>query len=322
MFIELKQAGALTTVQDQGRYGFQGQGIPVSGVLDPLALKTVNILLGNEENHPVLECIGIGPVLEFSDSVYFAVSGGAFPAFLNEEEIHLNTVYQAKKGDRLKVTYSAVHRSCCIGFAADFDLIPVYGSFSTDVRSGIGGVEGRKLKSGDRIELKNVRTRMPGLKKRTCAPYPAKEEIIALRILEGADAGAFTDEGRNTFYSSTYTVSLQSDRMGFRLEGPSLETVDGNDILSAGTVRGAVQITPQQPILMMADHATTGGYTVIGTVITADLAKASQLIPGDRIRFCRATMEEAQQALREQTETLAELKKRLEPSGILKLFAR
>ena len=143
---------------------------------------------------------------------------------------------------------------------------------------------------------------------------------MQLRLIEGPDAAAFTEDGRQTFFSSVYTVSLQSDRMGFRLEGPKAETMKGNDILSAGIVRGAVQITPQQPILMMADHATTGGYTVIGTVISADLSKASQLIPGDRIRFRSTTMEEAQEALRKETEQLERLKDRLQPKGILQLF--
>ncbi len=298
MFVKVKQSGALTTMQDAGRYGFQGQGIPVSGAMDPLAMKMANILVGNEENHPVIECIGIGPVLEFSDSVYFAVSGGNFKMQLNDEEIQINHLYKAMQGDVLKITYSASYRSCVIAFAADFDLHPVYGSYATDIKSGIGPYEGRKFKSGDVITLKNVKTKLPNEKKRILEDYPPKEAVTKIRVIPGPNEDAFTEEGIKTFYQSIYTVSPKSDKMGFRLDGETIETTGSNDILSAGIADGSIQITSQQPILMMKDHAATGGYPLIATVIRADFSKASKLMPGDQIQFEMVSIEDAQDAWR------------------------
>lgn len=322
MFVKVKQSGALTTIQDAGRYGFQGQGIPVSGAMDPLAMKIANILVGNEENHPVIECIGIGPVLEFSDSVYFAVSGGNFKMQLNNEDIQINHLYMAKKNDVLKITYSASHRSCVIAFAADFDLTPVYGSYATDIKSHIGPYEGRKFKSGDVITLKNVKAKLPNEKKRITEGYPAKETITKIRVIPGPNEDLFTDDGIKTFYQSIYTISPKSDKMGFRLDGETVETTGSHDILSAGIADGSIQITSQQPILMMKDHAATGGYPVIATVIHADFPEASQLMPGDRIQFQMVSIEEATDALKKQNAYLEEKKKEFEKKGILGIFRR
>ena len=322
MFVKVKQSGAVTTIQDTGRYGFQGQGIPVSGAMDPLAMKMANILVGNEENHPVIECIGIGPVLEFSDSVYFAVSGGNFKMQLNDEAIQINHLYLAKKDDVLKITYSASHRSCIIAFAADFDLAPVYGSYATDIKSRIGPYEGRKFKSGDITTLKNVKTKLPNEKKRIMEDYPAKEAVTKIRVIPGPNEDLFTDDGIKIFYQSIYTISPKSDKMGFRLDGETVETTGSHDILSAGIADGSIQITSQQPILMMKDHAATGGYPVIATVIRADFPKASQLMPGDQIQFQMVSIEEAADALKKQNQYLEEKKKVFEKKGIFGRFRR
>lgn len=322
MFVKVKQSGALTTIQDAGRYGFQGQGIPVSGAMDPLAMKMANILVGNEENHPVIECIGIGPVLAFSDSVYFAVSGGNFKMQLNDRDILINHVYKADKDDILKIAYSASHRSCVIALAADFDLDPVYGSYATDIKSGIGPYEGRKFKSGDVIPLKNVKDKLPHEKIRIMEDYPPKETVMKIRVIPGPNEDSFTEEGIKTFYQSIYTVSPKSDKMGFRLDGETIETRGSNDILSAGIADGSIQITSQQPILMMKDHAATGGYPLIATVIRADFPKASQLMPGDQIQFQMISIEDAQDALKKQNAYLEEKKKEFEKKGILGIFRR
>ena len=321
MVIKVKQPGSLTTVQDPGRYGFQGQGIPVSGVMDPMAIRRANLLVGNPPDHPVFECIGLGPVLEFTDAVFFAVCGGRFNLFLNDIPIETDRLYRARKDDVLKITYSPSYRSCVVAFGADFTYLPVYGSYASDIKSSIGPVP-RKLKAMETIELVNVRTRLPNTARRFLDPYPEKQEITQLRVIGGPNEESFTEEGIAAFYSSVYRISAKSDRMGFRLDGQIPETVRGNDILSAGIVTGAVQVTPSQPILMMADHAATGGYAVIASVITADLPLASQLMPSDAVRFVRVSVEEAQKALSEQNAYLAEKKKEFAGNGFFRLPGR
>ena len=312
MFVKVKQAGALTTIQDAGRYGYQGLGIPVSGAMDQMAMKTANILVGNEMNAPVLECIGFGPVLEFSGPVCFAVSGGEFRLLLNEVPVEMNRAYRADEGDILKVTNSIKHRSCCIAFSGRVIAEEKAGSYATDIKSGLGGFSGRKLRAGDMIGIADPAKKLPNMKNRTVSSYLKDEDIHVLRVTEGPNEESFTEKGRQTFYSSIYTVSPKSDRMGFRLEGAAIETVKGNDILSAGITDGAVQITPAQPVLMMKDHAATGGYAVIAVVISADLPQASQLLPGSRIRFEKVTVEEAEKLIRTQDAELRELRRKLD----------
>lgn len=312
MFVKVKQAGALTTIQDAGRYGYQGMGIPVCGAMDQMAMKTANILAGNDENAPVIECIGFGPVLEFSGPVCFALSGGEFRVLLNEQPVEMNRAYQASAGDILKVTNSVKHRSCCIAFSGKIIAEEKFGSCSTDIKSGLGGIEGRKLKAGDMIGIADVREKLPNMKKRVIPSYLKDEDIHVLRVTEGPNEESFTEKGINTFYNSLYTVSPKSDRMGFRLDGETIETVKGNDILSAGIADGSVQITPAQPVLMMKDHAATGGYAVIAAVISADLPKASQLMPGDQIRFEKVSVEEAERLCREQNAYLREARRKLD----------
>ena len=322
MYITVKQPGARTTIQDKGRYGHLGQGIPASGVMDPLAMRIANILVGNEEDHPVIECIGIGPVLEFSDAVYFAVCGGTFNVTLNNEPIRINTLYRSQAGDILKIGYSASYTSCVIAFAADFTEKPVYGSYATDLKSGIGPLGGRKLQINDRLELVNPRRNLANEEIRYFPPYAPKEETVKLRVIEGPNEEAFTEDGLQTFYRNVYTVSPRSDKMGLRMDGRKIETRSGNDILSAGIVTGAVQVTPKQPILMLKDHATTGGYPLIAVVIGADLSRASQLKGNDKVRFLKVTPEAAYQARQEMDEYLEAKKKEFARTGLAAWFAR
>ncbi|MBR2807415.1 MAG: biotin-dependent carboxyltransferase family protein [Oscillospiraceae bacterium] len=322
MHITVIQPGSRTTIQDLGRYGYEGSGIPVSGVLDTSAMMRANILVGNSPGHPVIECIGIGPALSFSSDIVFAVSGGLFSITLNGEPVRTEKAYAAHKGDELRVTYSRTHRSCCIALSGDFDFSPSLGSYSTDIKSSLGGPSGNSFKKGDIISLKNVRASVPHLNERELPEPNAKENITSLRVIEGPSEDRFTEDGKSAFYSGEYTVSLQSDRMGFRLEGPGIETVSGNDAVSFGIVKGAIQVTPSQPILMMSDHATTGGYTVIAAVISADLPKASQLIPGDKIRFIRATADEAAEAALLQKKKTKDLDKALNGTFFQRLSAK
>ena len=322
MHITVRKPGALTTIQDQGRYGRQGQGIPSSGVLDPLAMRIANLIVGNDENHPVIECIGIGPELEFSGSVYFTVCGGSFRVFLNDEEITVNRLYRSRAGDVLKVTYAPHYNTCVIAFGADFDLAPVMGSLSTDVRSGIGPMQGKKLQAGDRLELINVRNRLKNENERSFPLYAEKEEITRLRVITGPNDDAFTGNGLGTFFGSLYTVSEKSDKMGLRLKGAHVETSEGNDILSAGIVTGAIQITPKQPILMLKDHATTGGYPIIGVVISADLSRAAQLKAFDKVQFVPVNMETAEKAMQEMNEYMDAKKTVFAGSALMKLLAQ
>ncbi len=322
MHITIRESGALTTVQDAGRYGYQGQGIPLSGAMSPLAMKMANILVGNPVNHPVIECIGTGPEIEFSGAVCFAVCGGSFRVFLNEQPIETNRTYRAEAADLLKIANAPRGRSCVIAFSADFVLPAVYGSWATDIKSGLGPNRGGKLQAGTVIELTEVRNTLPNMDRRFFPPETPDPGFTVLRVIEGPNAESFSEKGRRTFYENAFTVSLQSDKMGFRLEGPAIETVQGNDIISSGLCDGAIQVTPDAPIMMMKNHATTGGYAVIAAVISADFSKASQLMPGDRIRFRKVSLEEAQEALRKQNAYLLAAEREFSRKGILGIFRK
>ena len=185
-----------------------------------------------------------------------------------------------------------------------------------------GNPGGRKLQINDRLELVNPRRNLANEEIRYFPPYAPKEETVKLRVIEGPNEEAFTEDGLQTFYRNVYTVSPRSDKMGLRMDGRKIETRSGNDILSAGIVTGAVQVTPKQPILMLKDHATTGGYPLIAVVIGADLSRASQLKGNDKVRFLKVTPEAAYQARQEMDEYLEAKKKEFARTGLAAWFAR
>ncbi|MBE7005022.1 MAG: biotin-dependent carboxyltransferase family protein [Ruminococcaceae bacterium] len=309
MSITVVSPGLLTSVQDAGRFGYQQFGVSVSGVMDPRAMRIANILVGNDENEAVLECTMLGPELRFSAANVVAITGGDLGPTLDNQPIAGYAAIVVQAGQTLRFT---VLRSGCrayIAFAGGLDIPQVMGSRSTDMKAKIGGLNGRKLEKNDEIGFRASNPDVLNLVQRRIAPEVAARESHTVRVLMGPQEDMFTPAGIKTFLNETYAVTNESDRMGCRMEGPVIEHRNSGDIISDGIAFGAIQVpTAGKPIIMFADRQTTGGYAKIANVITADFRIIGQLKAGDRVRFVKTTIEEAQDALLTERAALRALK--------------
>lgn len=290
--LSILRPGMFTTVQDLGRWGFQSRGVPVSGPMDWYSHRLANRLLGNELSMAALEVTLIGPQIRFEEGASFAVSGAAFAMTLDDAPVDMNRPIDAPAGAVLKFGERRHGARAYIAVEGGVDVPDVLGSRSTHVRTGMGGFEGRALKAGDTLvtgaRRQGQRESRQGRAEKTLPLVPSP----SLRIIPA-------DERLKTHLTSQrFRVSPQSDRMGYRLEGAQIDTPP-TEIVSTAVPTGAIQIPPAgQPILLMNDHATTGGYAIAGTVITADLPAAGQLAPGDWVRFEVCSIAEANRELR------------------------
>jgi biotin-dependent carboxylase-like uncharacterized protein len=297
--------GLLTTVQDLGRPGYQHLGIAVSGALDPVSLRVANVLAGNAPGAGALEVAYVGPTLEVeADEVRLSFAGAeagidVFPAEGAADHVRIKTLrsIRLRRGQVVRIGSLAGAVALYIAVEGGFDIEPVLGSVSTYIRGGFGGWQGRALAAGDRVPL--VRNRptdrdewqIEGL---DLSP-PARFRVIA-----GPQSDYFSDRAIADFFDSEYTVGAGSDRMGMRLDGPRIEHARGFNITSDGIAPGSIQIPGNgQPIILLADRQTTGGYPKIATVISADLPALGRLPIGARIAFEPVTMETAEAARRE-----------------------
>lgn len=310
--IKILNPGMMTTVQDLGRSGYQQFGVSISGAMDQVAARMANILVGNKENEGLLEATIMGPKIEFLDTCVIAVTGGDLQPAINNNPIDMNKSIKVNQGDIL--SFRGIKKGCrsYIGFSGGVDVPVVMGSKSTFLKAKIGGFEGRVLKVNDILPIGEIRTSITELEG-IQAPndfYDYGGEVIELRTVLGPQDDAFIEEGIKTLFSGEYSVTNNSDRMGYTLEGPEIIHKDGADIISDGISMGAIQVPSKgTPIIMMADRQTTGGYTKIGNVITADLPKVAQAKPGDKIRFKESTIKEAHNSIRELQDKFIELNK-------------
>jgi len=297
----VREAGLLTTVQDLGRPGWSALGIPAAGALDPEALRIANLLAGNEEGAAGLEITLVGPVLEARGDVDLAVAGGAFGPTPGH-------VVRLRDGDALPLRAAEAGRGSARGAVAvsgGIDVPLVLGSRSTCVVARFGGLHGWPLRKGNVLPVGRPR-RAP----RRAAAGPARPAAArgTLRGGPGPPAPIVGEEALRTFYGAAYRLSPESNRIGFRLEGPA---VDGDpaarEMPSEGTALGSVQITSDgQPIVLLAERPTTGGYPKIATVVAADLGLLVRAQPGAAIRFAPATTGEARSLLEERETRIGE----------------
>lgn len=305
MGVTVIKPGVCTTVQDRGRYGYMGSGFSPSGVMDRRAFRIANLLVDNDDNAPVLEFCLAGPTLRFTTNTFIAITGADFNPTLNGKPIPMYMAVLVKRGSVLSFTAPRKGVYGYLAIAGNSLAVPeVMGSRSTNLKCAIGGWKGGKLTTGDYLPFatKNVEF-LPNLASHMIDYdsnfYQWDADEITLRVVPGPQDDMFTEEGRHTFYSETYHTTPQCDRMGFRLDGPAINTVDGSDIISDGIAFGAVQVPNHgRPIIMLADRQTTGGYAKIGTVATADIPKLVQCAPGRAIRFERVSVQEAQDLCR------------------------
>ena len=294
--------GMLTTIQDLGRWGYQGSGVPVAGPMDSYSHRLANQLVGNDSDAAALEITLIGPELEASEPTTCVAQGARFDATLNGEPVDINQPFVVPSGHRLRFGARRSGARATLAVAGGLDVPAELDSRSTSIVSGMGPFNGRPLQANDRL-LVGRHTRVPAVSNGRALQMP--EGGARLRVIRGPHDGMFTAAAIDTLFNSRFTITPQSNRMGYRLSGPSMVHASGAEILSDATPIGSLQLPASgQPILLMADRQTTGGYPKIATVITADLPLAGQLAPGDWVEFAECSLAEAIARLREQEAAL------------------
>ncbi len=291
--------GLLTTVQDCGRWGMQARGVPVAGPMDPCSHRLANALAGNPADAATLEVTILGPELEFDDERVVAVTGAEFELIVDGQSVPANAAFRVGAGSRLRFGRRALGARAYVGIAGGVAVPPTFGSRATHLVSAMGGIDGRPIRTGDRLPLGD---RAPGWNTTSARPrlpiVPLPDGHADLRVLAGPQQEYFTPDALDVLQSAPYTIGRTSDRMGYRLEGPRLAHSRGADIISDATPFGALQVPSSgRPILLMADRQTVGGYPKIATVITADLGLAGQLAPGDQVSFVVCSLRDALAAL-------------------------
>ncbi|MBI4298194.1 MAG: biotin-dependent carboxyltransferase [Chloroflexi bacterium] len=304
--LEIILPGFLTTVQDRGRYGYQRFGVPVSGAMDDFALRAANILAGNDEGAAGLEISVLGPRIRVLYDTWIAVTGADLSPTIDGETIPRWETVRVSKGSVLSFAGVRDGMRAYLAIAGGIDVPLVMSSRSTYLKGAIGGYEGRALRAGDVLEALSPKPGSRRVERRFPRDHiPSYGHEHNLRVIMGSQDHYFNDGGISTFLSSRYVVSDQSDRTGYILEGPAIQHKSGPDIVSDGSPLGAIQVPGDgRPIILLADRGTTGGYAKIGTVISSDISKLAQAMPGDAVTFKKVTVEEAYSILRRQESLL------------------
>ncbi|EJR16640.1 biotin-dependent carboxyltransferase family protein [Bacillus paranthracis] len=323
MDVEVLHAGMFTTVQDLGRSHYQQYGVPVGGAMDQSALRMINMLVGNEENEAALEMTIMGPKLLIKKTTLLAIGGADMEPLLNGERIPLWRPILAEEGSML--CFGKVKSGCrtYVTFAGGIHIDRTMGSKSTYIRAAIGGIEGRMLKKGDYFQI-GVQPEMANrfiqdLQKdeRIKTKWAISNSVLPkykkhpkLRVIVDFEYNQFTEESKKAFFTKEYKVSNYADRMGYRVEGEILNRAVEKEILSSSVTFGTIQVpNGGQPIILMADRQTTGGYPRMGNIISVDLPLIAQLKPGDYVSFEKITLEEAEQLYIEKEVNMNLLKK-------------
>lgn len=297
--------GLQTTVQDLGRYGLREFGVSPSGAMDSYSLQMGNILVGNDLGESGLEAPLIGPALMALHDVSIANCGGNLSPKINEQEIPLWKSVVIKKGQILSFGERKEGARTYICIAGGIDVPFVLNSKSTYITGKFGGFDGRALKEGD-ILFGNPFTRRNRFLDSML--IPSYTSPLTVRVIVGPHTGKFTPAGLKTFLNEEYTISSQSNRMGYQLTGPKIEHSSTADIISDAIPLGGIQVPASgQPIILMAEHQTTGGYSRIGTVISTDIPFLAQAQPGTSVRFKEISVQNAQDLLIESRRKLKSL---------------
>ena len=309
MNIDILRSSFLTTVQDLGRMGFREFGVSPGGALDSHALRVANLLVGNKESAAGIEITFGGVQLRFADERIVAWCGGEFDVCIGSTSLPAGHAGFVRAGDVLIFNQPKTGCRSWLGISGGIDVPLVLGSRSTDLRANFGGLDGRALRDGDEVPLGGNSERpkilIEKLREQKIANWkpphdwssPAKHEPV-LRVICGSDSDRFNNVTIQRFTNDVFVVSADSNRMGARLEGPHLQRDDDVDLVSEGVAPGTIQVPPSgQPILLLGDCQTIGGYPKIAHVITVDLPIAAQLRAGDTVRFREISLAEAHRRL-------------------------
>jgi antagonist of KipI len=317
--MEVVSAGLLTTVQDLGREGFGPLGVSPSGAADAIALRIGNRLAGNVEGAAALEMTLLGGTFLFQEGAIAALTGSDFGATMDGVAVPPWSSFEVQPGQTLRFGPTRFGARCYLCVRGGVTVEPFLGSASTHLLSGLGGHAGRALRKGDVVKIGaaggSTRAgtpaspgRRPSYRPRKVAPQ-ALERLVprkVLRVTPGPQTDCFPEAGQKVFYSSTYGVSEDANRMGLRLEGPAVPGGAQGEMISEGVSLGAIQIAAGgMPIILFVEQQTTGGYAKMANVITVDFSSLGQLRPRDRVRFERVDFATARKLLLEQEKLLA-----------------
>ncbi|WP_082918106.1 biotin-dependent carboxyltransferase family protein [Oceanobacillus sp. Castelsardo] len=292
--IKVEKSGLSTSIQDLGRMGYQQYGMVVSGAMDPFALQVGNLLVGNERNAAGIEAVIMGPKLVFLKDTVIAICGADLSPQLDGKDIPMWKSFFVQKGQSLSFGQPKKGVYTYIAVAGGIDTPVVMGSRSTYVKAGIGGVNGRFLQKDDMLHSSDVKEKIR-LRRLPDNLIPIYQSDQKIRVILGPDRDAFSQRTVETFLTGTYEITKQTDRMGMRLNGPKIQHVSKADIISDSIFLGTIQVPANgQPIILLADRQTTGGYTRIATVISVDVARVAQNLPGGKLQFEEISVQEAQ----------------------------
>ena len=312
MTMQVVRPGLFTTVQDGGRFGWQSVGIGPGGAMDQLALRVANALVGNDQTAAVLEITMTGPLLRFEHDALLAMSGDGFAATIDGAPVPRGRAVLVRGGMELQCGSCASGCRAVVAVAGGIDVPVVLGSRSTNLRAHFGGFAGRALRAGDLLpvgtpsrEAVRLMTRLALAGAGWHADHagfareisPGRASGAPLRLLPGSGSGDLDESSRAALDAEPFRVSTRSDRMGYRLEGPALVLSNRREMPSEGVAWGTVQLPPDgQPIILLADRQTTGGYPVIGHVASVDRSALASARPGDQLRFASTTLAAARRA--------------------------
>ncbi|UCE96897.1 MAG: biotin-dependent carboxyltransferase family protein [Candidatus Bathyarchaeota archaeon] len=314
---EVIKPGLFTTVQDLGRYGYQSYGVPVSGAMDNYAFIVANLLVGNKPNDACLEATLLGPELEFLNEAQLAITGAVLTPTINKIKAKCWMTFQVRKGDVLSFGNFKSGLRAYLAVRGGIEAPVVLGSRSTYARGGFGGFQGRPLRAGDVIKAYKPET---FLRSGLSMPHhliPIYGIKSTIEVVLGPQSDYFTETGLGTFFSSMYSVTSESDRMGYRLDGPMVEQKRSFDMVSDAVPVGAVQVPANgKPIVVMQDGQTTGGYPKVGIVITPDVSRLGQVRPNHKIKFSEISASEARVKLLKHIQGISQIKDKLEESKL------
>lgn len=323
--IKVLKPGLLTSLQDLGRTGFQKQGVIASGAMDPVAHRIANLLVGNQEDVPTMEVTLAGPSLRFEKDTLISLCGGELSASIDDDPVKLWRPVFVKKGSKLRFGQAKEGSRVYLAVAGGFDVPEIMGSKSTYLRAGLGGFHGRAVQENDELRVEEA----SGVAKKILASLrkesegrnfismdwyvasefiPAFQEEQPVRVMKGRQYHLFKRESREAFFHEVFKVGSKSDRMGYRLEGPGLYLEKEEDMISEAVALGTVQVPSNgQPIILLADRQTTGGYPKIGQIASVDIPLMAQMKPGEKVRFQEISHDEAQQLYLERERSIQQL---------------
>lgn len=305
MGIQVIKQGIADSLQDLGRKGYQHLGINPGGVMDEVACRVAGMLVGNDPSEAVVELHFPAGTFLFQEEVLIALSGADFGARINQTEIPLNTPVWVGKNSVLSFQEPVQGRWCYLAVRGGFSIPKWLGSYGTHLKAKAGGYNGRYLKRQDEIPLSLGPRPSPRLGNKDCKALPWKADVRELympggkiRILEGKEFRWLNAPSRQLFLSLPFTVTLKSDRMGYRLKGPFMKSSTMTQLVSTGLTGGTVQLLPSgELIVLMADHQATGGYPRVAHIISVDLPALAQTSLHSPVHFCLSSGKEAEDLL-------------------------